>query len=416
MLTNETFLLESAHQTSSKLISKAPKCTIESFQLLLGAIDYINDNGGQETFPKLLIYDDTAATANHHTTTTTITEELSNSNSIEEDYIPPSLTISDESEDKSSEDEQASTTQTQTITTPKSKSNNSKHSNSSNTNGKARGGHYRNGVDDSSLICSCCKRDSSSVSFLKNYSIHAGNIDNYRNTFPDYDVVPGISCMTCYHKSWRYSKGLYDPNKARGTVNKREGIQKSPSPSSSTPSSSTRKKNSSQKRKSNSNAVVEQQQLDNEVNSSEDVKSKPRKISKRRQNSSPSSNQSNGNDNSNQNDLEFENQMNENQSYTTSTYENSQGLHHSLRLVLKFVWIEQGDDGEVYSCPMSLDFVPTTLTSIKSLVIGKLKTKLSGYECDSIVWCHDNQKTLLTDTELQQKALRNDDILIVNVK
>ena len=80
--------------------------------------------------------------------------------------------------------------------------------------------------DTSIMNCNCCGRSSAEVSFKKNYSIHEGNIDSYRNTFPhnaEY-ITSGPVCATCYNKQWRFQRGLYDPQKIR-KANPREGLK-----------------------------------------------------------------------------------------------------------------------------------------------------------------------------------------------
>ena len=298
--------------------------------------------------------------------------------------------------------------------------------------------------------CCCCKRDASSVSFQKNYSIHAGNIDNYQNTFPEYDVVPGVSCMTCYHKQWRYSKGLYDPSKARAQ-NKREGVQprgskKTPSTGAiPNPSFAINKKKTSPKRK---------KEDDLEVSITEEKTRKQRKITRRKQQAEDQESTS-PNSNSSQPSVTIVNNttttpnMIDPVHFTTSTYSpsplttassNNHAVvqqspsavnnsaspssadpqhHQTLRLTLKFIWLQSEDSRvEVFSCPLYCDFVPTSLVSIKSIVMGKLKNKMSGYECESItVTSPDGMRELnLSDTELRNRCLRYDDVLNVYVK
>ncbi|EFC42851.1 Hypothetical protein NAEGRDRAFT_58438 [Naegleria gruberi] len=74
--------------------------------------------------------------------------------------------------------------------------------------------------------CHCCGRSDAEVSFKKNYSIHEGNIESYRNTFPQNidQITSGPVCATCYNKQWRFQRGLYDPSKIRRN-NPREGIK-----------------------------------------------------------------------------------------------------------------------------------------------------------------------------------------------
>ncbi|KAL9646916.1 hypothetical protein ABK040_013775 [Willaertia magna] len=84
-------------------------------------------------------------------------------------------------------------------------------------------------TEDQLMHCHCCGRSNLEVSFKKNYSIHEGNIESYRATFPQNSHIIGLGsvCATCYNKQWRFQRGLYDPSKAR-RANPREGLKNPP--------------------------------------------------------------------------------------------------------------------------------------------------------------------------------------------
>lgn len=290
--------------------------------------------------------------------------------------------------------------------------------------------HQQQQQDNQLQVCACCHRDARTVSFLKNYSIHQGNIFNYKNCFPEYNVSYGISCMTCYHKQWRYTKGLYDPNKARNTSsNKREGIQYTGSASTT---NSTANKNTGSTRKkrqpsSSSNKRKKEDESNNQVSTT-----KPRKISKHNKNPSPSttmmmeetSNKIQSSDPESTEDIltdkassgDHHNWPSTSTTSTTSTSESIPALREtSLRLVLKYALSGSPHNMEVFSCVVYPDFIPTTLTSLTSLVMSKLKAKVSEYSFDYVV-CASSMENRLTDKDLQNKAVKQDDTLIVFVK
>ncbi|KAF0971630.1 hypothetical protein FDP41_009853 [Naegleria fowleri] len=331
------------------IFSKAPKGSLQSFYMLLGALDYIND---AQEYPRLSTRMPKAMSSYSNSllqqgedeeqeedhvideeeqeiikkptlSSTRRTRRTSRRRTyhLDEDYVEEDneedasaeLDVADDDSEWSEEEETSTTT-----ATPRSSSNSSQ-SRAGNPSSSASSSNKIQHVNSEGLqTCACCKRDSTVVSFLKNYSIHQGNIHNYRNCFPEYDVVPGISCMTCYHKQWRYTKGLYDPNKARnGAVNKREGIQRggnknkssqnasdaqsTNSSSSSTNSTSSKRKRSSsasnsqtsQKRKKGTEDVnqegtmtthnnEEMNHLRDDTSSTSSSSKKPRKLAKRK--------------------------------------------------------------------------------------------------------------------------------------
>ncbi|KAG2375184.1 hypothetical protein C9374_010188 [Naegleria lovaniensis] len=481
------------HPPQVPIHNKAPKGSLQSFHLLLGALDYINQEHGGQDYPRF-------------------SNTLWSSGGSEEEEEPLKHTVEQSSVSSSSHKLRTSLpTRSHTkrenhqemmhqheeehfeenVKAPKSSSStrksSSKHSRSNSptsTTMKNRGSSPppQQHVNSEGLqICACCKRDSNSVSFLKNYSIHQGNIHNYRNCFPEYDVVPGISCMTCYHKQWRYTKGLYDPNKARSTgVNKREGIQRSTTSKANTPnsvnstptsqdptqltsinddstsSSSKRKKSSSSNSSSSSSSSSSTDQskrkkadheFEEEDNAStattegmkEETK-KPRKLSKRRYTpAEPSSNinsevlvtatpmSSFSNEMVDHSDTQEVASSFVHPSTSTSIegpateLRSHQHHQHAMRLIVKFLCPTSNNTvEEVYNCTMYCDFVPTTLASIKSLVMGKLRTQTTGFtSCDTILWSSSEQslnRVVLTDEEMMRKSLCNDDILYVYVR
>ncbi|KAG2375050.1 hypothetical protein C9374_010054 [Naegleria lovaniensis] len=332
-----------AVESTNHTTSKAPKGSLQSFYLLLGALDYINDaqeyprlstgrisnfsnalmQGDDDNDDEETLEEDHNHDADDHTQRsrrrtrrtsrrTFEDEDFEMDNDDEEEEQELEI---DEEDSEWSEEEQAisSGSAGKSSSSRRGQANAAASMSSSTTVTNHHANKIQHVNSEGLQICACCKRDSTVVSFLKNYSIHQGNIHNYRNCFPEYDVIPGISCMTCYHKQWRYTKGLYDPNKARnGSVNKREGIQRSNqkknvtsqnSDAQSTHSSSSSNQSSKRKRSSsatsNSQASthkrkkgiedahqgehqVEEMNRDDVSSSNSSSSKKPRKLAKRK--------------------------------------------------------------------------------------------------------------------------------------
>ncbi|KAL9658570.1 hypothetical protein ABK040_006108 [Willaertia magna] len=335
--------------------------------------------------------------------------------------------------------------------------------------------------DNSLQVCCCCKRNSKTVSFQKNYSIHQGNIENYRKTFPEYNVDMGISCMTCYHKQWRFTKGLYDPNKAR-PLNKREGIQKGRGRGSSTSSNEKPQSNATKKKKASSPQKKRKEEVAVNNNSTTTTQEKKkRKVNRNNQQQSSVSTQPINNSAQHQdnavaslaNGPSLNNFTNTSGAYLPSLAPspiNTNNLHHNVsggvlpfpgysstktpspmynsststflpfnnsststaavsptnhyddkvRLIVKYVTFEDEaamqSSIEVFNTVIYCDFVPTSVLSIKSLVMSKLNSKLTGYECERIRWIENGTENDLNDVTLRTRRLCNDDTLVIYVR